>query len=289
MDGKDEEQAKLPRRPTPECRIKEDCRWCGHGWDITEYCNDGRCFNREPDERCVGKKNGLRLRDGTCWSEQREQRCQNETFFCSDFDDCESEYYCQDPKSKGDLENLDVPAKDQESTKPDKRQGKPGKDERVPKPADGPSLSKPGQSGANTPKPEGKPIIPKRTADSNDQAIGVCAPCDDVDCVEKNRESEVHSCCVNPIIEPPNRGLRVLIICLIVFSCFVCISLTALVLFYFIRYRRLRREVENMRLYNQRAVNGYQGPVVAAHPENNYEPGSAVVRVLPTPQESGTN
>jgi len=65
-DQMSEQHHKPPPRPTPECRIREDCRWCGDGFDVTEYCKDGLCLRREPDDSCLGKKNGWKVKGGSC-------------------------------------------------------------------------------------------------------------------------------------------------------------------------------------------------------------------------------
>jgi len=46
----------------------------------------------------------------------------------------------------------------------------------------------------------------------------------------------------------------------------------------------MKRQMENMRLYNEQAVQVYQHPVLAPVAAHEYQPGAVVVRVQQTEQ-----
>jgi len=111
----------------------------------------------------------------------------------------------------------------------------------------------------------------------------VCAPCSEVDCSEKVA-SDADICC--PTVEPPSQSLHILVTILIVLAVLVCLSFVSMIVFFFIRYRRMKREMDNIRLYNEQAVvQGYERPAPAPAPVHEYQPGgAAMVRVQPTQQ-----
>jgi len=177
------------------------------------------------------------------------------------------------------------PKTGQEDVHPRRPEGKPS----VPHvPADGG-----GQEIVHPLPPEGKPGVPHVPADGSTQEIyptvsgGVCVPCYEVDCNAYDDRSEAQICC--PIIEPlppPNNGLRILVIGLIILAIFVCISFVSLMVFFLIRYRRMKREIQNMHLYNEQVVHRYQGPILPPAPAREYQPGAVVVRVQATHQDN---
>jgi len=223
----------------------------------------------------------------------------SESGFCSSADDCRRGYYCRESKLGAKPEDSGEDWARDKFDKPSK--GKPGIDVRPTKPEIHPGVhplperpgqegakpprpslpERPGQEGANPPKPTRKPAVPYQPTDKMDQEFyRVCAPCYEVECAYGVVASEAHVCC--PIIEPQPTGLRKLVVILIVLAVFVCISFVSIVVFFSIRYRRMKREMENLRLYNEHAVQGYQRPNLAPVPEHEYQPGSAVMRVQPT-------
>jgi len=154
--------------------------------------------------------------------------------------------------------------------------------ERKPKRPPSPKIS--GKEVDDTPKQERKPAEPHQPADKMDKAFyRVCAPCSEVDC-SKKVASEADICC--PVTQPAPKRLSILVIVLIVLAVLVCLSFVSMVVFFFMRYRRIKREMDKIRLYNEQAVvQGYQRP--APVPVHDYQPGAAMVRVQPTQQPVG--
>jgi len=299
--------APLPRKPTPECKTKQDCRWCGHGWDVTEHCKKGKCVSREADKRCKGKKNGWRLKGGgSCWKKQREERCQEplENGHCFEANDCKRGYYCRYP-NLNDQSAYQDPKHDQPHDEP------PHKADRKPAASNSPSKPgkqvqplpvKPGQEGTHPPHHQprhegdhppnkGKPGVPYVPADvrNHERAMGgVCAPCEEVDCHNSEHSSEAEICCrstkyMHPV--PETQRSDVLKVVFIVVAIIVFLSIVSVSAFFYIKYRRMKRELDSMHLYHEQQEHKYQGPSLAPAPVREYQPG-AVVRVQPTQQEN---
>lgn len=151
-----------------------------------------------------------------------------------------------------------------------------------------PPPHKPGHEGHHPPTNEGKAGFPNVTGNSKTNhgiaSGGVCAPCKEVDCSNYEKGTDADICC--PIIEPSPapKKLRVLVVVLIIVAIVVFCSLVSLMVYFYIKYLRMRREMDNLRLYHEQQEHQYQGPSLAPAQAREYQPGEAVVRVQPTQQ-----
>jgi len=160
------------------------------------------------------------------------------------------------------------------------------------KPAANNSPSKPVKEGVNPPPNPGKPGVPHVSADvrNHERALGgVCAPCEKVDCSNTEHSSEADICCqstkyMHPVQAPEQQRSDVLKVVFIVLAIFVFFSIVLVLVFFYTKYRRMKRELDSMLLYHEQQEHKYQGPSLAPAPAREYQPG-AVVRVQPTQQE----
>lgn len=280
-DGKtcSDPMEQLPsRRPNPECKIREDCRWCTPGWDITEKCKNGICYHNEADKRCIGKNNGFKLKKGgSCWGGKREERCQDPLGpDCITSDDCKRKEYCKEfdamqgaPSQNKPVTPQRVPAQGSKDGQR-KGQGSPGF---VPVHV-GPAHDRHHPNG-----PEGD-VFPVPPGGSR------CAPCSEVVCSNEVDLGEAEVCCDrSKPINGINDKLSVLSIVLItICSVLFCVMFVAIGLFV-IRDRRLHREIAYIRQNYERPlhpqVNQHRMPAPAV-PAPAHTPGANVVQVQPT-------